>query len=63
MARGGELFDMLLERGTPTEAEAASLMRALVKAVAYVHMHGITHGDIKVRRRKLVSAEAFSQDC
>lgn len=48
MANGGELFDLLVEQGIPAEEEAATLMRALLGAVAFVHMHGIIHGDIKV---------------
>lgn len=48
MANGGELFDLLIEQGIPAEEEAATLMRALLGAVAFVHMHGIIHGDIKV---------------
>lgn len=54
MAKGGELFDLLLARGPPTEAQTAMLMKALVAAVAYVHMHGIIHGDIKVRQIRSV---------
>lgn len=49
MARGGELFDLLLESGPPDEAHTAALMKALVGAVAFVQMHGIIHGDIKVQ--------------
>lgn len=49
-ARGGELFDLLLDMGPPDEVNTAQLMKALVGAVTFVHMHGIIHGDIKVRR-------------
>lgn len=48
LARGGELFDLLVESGPPDEANTAALMKALVEAVAFVHLHGIIHGDIKV---------------
>ncbi|CAN0403210.1 unnamed protein product, partial [Laminaria digitata] len=47
LARGGELFDLLVESGPPDEANTAALMKALVEAVAFVHLHGIIHGDIK----------------
>ena len=42
------MFDLLIEQGPPSEQQAAALMRALIGAVAFVHMHGIIHGDIKV---------------
>ncbi|CAN0019818.1 unnamed protein product, partial [Hapterophycus canaliculatus] len=50
LARGGELFDLLVENGTPDEAHTAALMKSLVEAVTFVHLHGIIHGDIKVGR-------------
>lgn len=49
LARGGELFDLLVENGPPDEAHTAALMKSLMEAVAFVHLHGIIHGDIKVR--------------
>ena len=51
LARGGELFDLLVENGPPDEAHTATLMKSLLEAVAFVHLHGIIHGDIKVRGR------------
>lgn len=48
LARGGELFDLLVEDGPPDEAHTAALMKSLSEAVAFVHFHGIIHGDIKV---------------
>lgn len=37
-----------MENGPPDEAHTAALMKSLLEAVAFVHLHGIIHGDIKV---------------
>ncbi|CAB1102555.1 unnamed protein product [Ectocarpus sp. CCAP 1310/34] len=47
LARGGELFDLLVDSGPPDEVHTATLMNSLVEAVAFIHLNGIIHGDIK----------------
>jgi CRP-like cAMP-binding protein/tRNA A-37 threonylcarbamoyl transferase component Bud32 len=47
MAKGGELFDHIVNQGLLPEAETAALMRDLVDATCYLHNNGIIHGDIK----------------
>jgi tRNA A-37 threonylcarbamoyl transferase component Bud32 len=44
---GGELFDRISERGPLGEEEAAGLITQLLNATAYLHSHGVIHGDIK----------------
>lgn len=46
-ATGGELFDRLVTKGAHSEHDAASLLREVVHAVAYLHGHSIIHFDIK----------------
>lgn len=45
--QGGELFDRIRQKKKFTEAEASSLMRKIVSAVAYMHSKGVVHRDIK----------------
>ncbi|KAJ3098348.1 hypothetical protein HDU96_011129, partial [Phlyctochytrium bullatum] len=47
IARGGELFDWVRERGPFSERGAAEIMRQLLRAVAYLHGKGIVHRDLK----------------
>ena len=48
---GGELFDLIIERTTETgcfdEVSAATIVKSLLEAVAYLHRNGIVHRDIK----------------
>lgn len=48
---GGELFDKIIERTTPTgclsEAEAARIIKSTLEAVLYLHKNGCVHRDIK----------------
>lgn len=44
---GGELFDHLAAKGMYQEAEAAALMRKVLRAISYLHTNSICHRDIK----------------
>lgn len=44
---GGELFDLLVERGPLGEAEAIKYFRQIVLGAAYCHALGICHRDLK----------------
>lgn len=44
---GGELFDRLIESGVLTESMACMIMKQILAAVAYCHMHRVAHRDLK----------------
>mmetsp|Transcript_21084 Transcript_21084/g.30464 ORF Transcript_21084/g.30464 Transcript_21084/m.30464 type:complete len:427 (+) Transcript_21084:129-1409(+) len=44
---GGELFDYVVEKGTLSEQEAASIVRRITSAIAHMHAHGVIHRDLK----------------
>lgn len=44
---GGELFDRLIESGVLTESLACAIMKQILAAVAYCHMHRVAHRDLK----------------
>jgi len=62
LARGGELFDRLVERGAYSPVGAAGVMRELVDAVAYLHQMGIAHLDLKPENVLLKSDESDASD-
>ena len=47
LCEGGELFDMIVEKGNFNEDEAAWVMKQLLSAVNYIHSNNICHRDIK----------------
>ena len=47
-AKGGCLFDALIDSGGFDEKTCAIIMKRLLEAVAYLHEIGIVHRDIKV---------------
>ncbi|KAI8801989.1 calcium/calmodulin-dependent protein kinase type 1 [Cladochytrium replicatum] len=47
LATGGELFDKIVEKGSYTEKDAASLVRQILRAITYMHSNGIVHRDMK----------------
>lgn len=44
---GGELFDIIVERGCLTEAESSKIFRILMNAIIHLHSKNICHRDIK----------------
>ncbi|GJJ16307.1 hypothetical protein Clacol_010604 [Clathrus columnatus] len=47
LCTGGELFDRICAKGNYYEADAAELIRTVLKAVHYIHQAGIVHRDLK----------------
>ncbi|KAI0045620.1 Pkinase-domain-containing protein [Auriscalpium vulgare] len=47
LCTGGELFDRICAKGNYFEADAANLVRTIMKAVKYIHDSGIVHRDLK----------------
>jgi calcium/calmodulin-dependent protein kinase I len=44
---GGELFDLLVDRGSFNEKEASGILKQVIEGVAYLHSLGIAHRDLK----------------
>jgi len=61
LAKGGELFDRLLEQGSLRESEAARLFSQLLEAVAELHSRGIVHRDLKPENLLFYDNTADSQ--
>lgn len=47
LCTGGELFDRICAKGNYYEADAAGLVRTVIRAVQYIHDAGIVHRDLK----------------
>ena len=47
LCKGGELFDMITEKGAFNEAEACPLMHQLMSAICYCHQNRVVHRDLK----------------
>ncbi|KAI5117907.1 hypothetical protein M0805_003601 [Coniferiporia weirii] len=47
LCTGGELFDRICAKGNYYEADAAGLVRTIMKTVDYIHGCGIVHRDLK----------------
>jgi serine/threonine protein kinase len=47
LMEGGELFDYVVQKGTLTEDEAASIVRKVTSAMVYMHSKNIVHRDLK----------------
>jgi len=44
---GGELFDLIDERGPFSEEDASEVFQQVASAIKYCHKHGVVHHDIK----------------
>ena len=45
--KGGELFDIISEKGSFSEKDACKIMQQLLSGVCYSHQNGIVHRDLK----------------
>jgi calcium/calmodulin-dependent protein kinase I len=61
LAKGGELFDKLLEQGCLPEVEAGRLMTQVLEAVYDLHSRGIVHRDLKPENLLFYDNQASSK--
>lgn len=54
---GGELFDRIVNKGSYSERDAATLIAKLCRALEYLHEKGIVHRDLKPENLLLKSEE------
>jgi calcium/calmodulin-dependent protein kinase I len=47
LALGGELFDLIVQRGSFTENDARGVMQQVFRGLEYLHGRGIAHRDLK----------------
>lgn len=52
---GGDLFSRLGEKDTFSEVEAMPIVWQLLKALDYMHRHGVVHRDLKVSSQSALS--------
>ena len=59
LMEGGELFDYVVQKGTLTEDEAASIVRKVTSAMVYMHSKNIVHRDLKPEVRLYQTKEIY----
>ena len=47
LCQGGELFDMITDKGCFSEKEASPILKQLISAICYCHQNNIVHRDLK----------------
>lgn len=57
LMNGGELFDYVVDKGTLSEEEAASIVRKIISAVQHMHRLNIIHRDLKPENLLLTSRD------
>ena len=61
LCSGGELFDKLYNDGALPEADASTIIRCILNALAHCHAKGVMHRDIKPENILLEEGEAFDR--
>lgn len=61
LARGGELFERICQRGAFGESDAQRLMQQVVSGVAHLHAHGIVHRDLKLENLLFQTRSSYSR--
>ena len=56
LAEGGEVFEKLCDDGAYSEADAASVIRQVALALAFMHSAGVAHRDLKPENLLLTSS-------
>ena len=56
LAEGGEVFEKICEGGPYSEADAASVIRQVALALAFMHSVGVVHRDLKPENLLLTSS-------
>ena len=54
---GGELFDRIVEKGSYSEHDAKTLVKRILRGIAYLHADGIAHRDLKPENLLLKSKD------
>lgn len=61
LARGGELFERICQRGAFGESDAQRLMQQVVSGVAHLHSNGIVHRDLKLENLLFQTRSSYSR--
>jgi len=62
LCSGGELFDRIIESGHFTEAQAATLMQQIVRAIYYMHENHVCHRDLKPENFLFMTKDAIEKN-
>eukprot|EP00408_Alexandrium_pacificum_P059232 CAMPEP_0171179554 /NCGR_PEP_ID=MMETSP0790-20130122/13314_1 /TAXON_ID=2925 /ORGANISM="Alexandrium catenella, Strain OF101" /LENGTH=503 /DNA_ID=CAMNT_0011644485 /DNA_START=102 /DNA_END=1613 /DNA_ORIENTATION=+ len=62
LCNGGELFDRIIEAGHFTEAQAASLMQQIIRAIYYMHENKVCHRDLKPENFLFMSRDPIEKN-
>jgi serine/threonine protein kinase len=63
LLRGGELFDLIVRRGSLSEAESSRIMRRVTQAVMYLHLKKICHRDLKPENLMFAQKDDLDSIC
>jgi len=61
LVTGGELFDKIVELGSYSERDAATLVTKMVSAIDYLHDQGIVHRDLKPENLLLRDSSSITE--